>query len=626
MGTVAVRGVRASRVLTASAVAAYLTLTSGAALAAPSPETGPTAGGTAIAEPLPAGITFGEPAAAGATAWVSGSDGSLYSWGAGFGGTLGNGTDDPAQVAPSRVLLPAGVPAARVAGWVDHALALGSDGVVYAWGNGNGGAVGPGGSPSTDVPAVVPLSITPVDVAVSSEASWVLAADGTLYGFGTGYLGDGVLSGAPTPDPVPVTMPAGVTFTAVDGGEVQAVALGSDGNAYTWGRGQGGTVGNGSTVDAAVPTLVQMPAGVTFTQVSAGSNIAAAVGSDGNVYTWGVNFLGTLGTGTVGGVATTPVMVQNPGGVVFTAVRAGNNHMVALAADGTAYAWGSGTEGQLGTGDGTSSAAPVLVAAPAGVRFTSVAAGDGFSMGFGSDGKLYTWGFDGQGQLGNGATAGTVLAPTAIDQPPILDQVTVGGAPGVSPTSDGTQWSAVTPPHACGPVDVTTTFVQYGTTSTVTTPNGFTYGSAPVVTSEPVGTELPAGGGPVTLAADATGDDAPTVRWQRATPGQGDWADVPGATSPQVTIATTAAADYRAVFANCLGAAVTARAAVTLADAPSVGAGPAVPPTTGGPAVAGHGPLAATGTDVAPLLALALAAVGVGAVMARTAARRRRTG
>ena len=159
--------------------------------------------------------------------------------------------------------------------------------------------------------------------------------------------------------------------------------------------------GNGPTPGG---TSVQLDAArkVNYTQMAAGGFHTVAFGSDGNAYAWGWNGDGQLGNGSTSD-SSVPVRISAPAGVKFTQVAAGYDYTVAVGSDENTYAWGSNHHGQLGNGSTTDSSVPVLVSAPAGVTFTQVAAGGYHTVAVGSDGHTYTWGAGSYGQLGNGS-------------------------------------------------------------------------------------------------------------------------------------------------------------------------------------------------------------------------------
>jgi len=316
-----------------------------------------------------------------------------------------------------------GVTFTQVVAGVEHSLGIGSDGNAYAWGRGSDGQLGIGSSPtSSSVPVrvlagAVPSGVTFVSVAAGTDFSLALGSDGNAYTWGRnsyGQLGDGSTTSSSVPVQVSTgAVPSGVTFTSVAAGDNFSSAVGSDGNVYAWGNNGYGQLGDGSTTSSLVPVQVSagaVPSGVTFTSVAAGYFHLLALGTDGNAYAWGGNFEGQLGDGSTA-QSLVPVQVSAgavPSGVSFTSVDAAAKHSMALGSDGNVYAWGYNFYGWLGDGSTTSSSVPVQVSAgavPSGVTFTSVAAGETHSLALGSDGNAYAWGSNFFGELGNNSTA-----------------------------------------------------------------------------------------------------------------------------------------------------------------------------------------------------------------------------
>ncbi|HEY0074895.1 MAG TPA: hypothetical protein VGB77_12385, partial [Abditibacteriaceae bacterium] len=175
-----------------------------------------------------------------------------------------------------------------------------------------------------------------------------------------------------------------------------------------WGDGSQGQLGRNSLSDSLIPNGVVNTgalAGKTVTQLCGGYSHSLALASDGAVYSWGLNASGQLGTGSTAG-SWVPVAVSTSGalsGKTVTQIAAGQEHCLALASDGKVYSWGSNLKGQLGSGGGNSPA-PVAVdtsGALAGKTIIQIAASDYHSLALASDGTAYAWGNGGYGQLGN---------------------------------------------------------------------------------------------------------------------------------------------------------------------------------------------------------------------------------
>ncbi|WP_428829566.1 RCC1 domain-containing protein, partial [Microbacterium testaceum] len=118
---------------------------------------------------------------------------------------------------------------------------------------------------------------------------------------------------------------------------------------------------------------------MVFSQVSAGMLHSLALATDGSVWAWGFGASGQIGDG---GMRSSPVpaRVSSPSGVVFSQVSAGGSHSLALATDGSVWAWGFGADGQVGNGDTRDAFVPTKVRMPGGVLFSQVSAGGSHSL------------------------------------------------------------------------------------------------------------------------------------------------------------------------------------------------------------------------------------------------------
>ena len=240
-----------------------------------------------------------------------------------------------------------------------------------------------------------------------SFAAYVLYPDGNLYGWGTDQYNHPVVTAAAAQDSTPVLIapPSGVAgWKSVAVGNLHTVAIGTDGNVYAWGINTTGELGDGTTTNSNVPVKVILPSGVTATAVAAGWSYSLALGSDGHVYAWGANVYGQLGDSTTT-TSYTPVMVKLPAGFTPVSIFAGWFYSAAIGSDGSLYMWGTNSYGQLGQGNTKNQLVPALVPFPAGVtKWDSVYCGLYFSVALGNDGNLYETGANTFGQLGNGTT------------------------------------------------------------------------------------------------------------------------------------------------------------------------------------------------------------------------------
>lgn len=188
-------------------------------------------------------------------------------------------------------------------------------------------------------------------------------------------------------------------------GEYHALALIQDGTVRAVGRDDYGQLGDGptdssstnSTINLVTPSL---PGEARVVAVEAGRYYSLALLSDGTVYAWGRNDVGQLGIGNTTSPQAAPVQISFPTTDVI-ALAAGDDHTLALMSDGSIWAWGDNPNGELGTGDYVRHTSPTTLA---GITARAIAAGGNHSVALLADGKVRTWGFNNHGQLGNGST------------------------------------------------------------------------------------------------------------------------------------------------------------------------------------------------------------------------------
>jgi alpha-tubulin suppressor-like RCC1 family protein len=191
-----------------------------------------------------------------------------------------------------------------------------SAGKLYACGSGDAGELGNGSTASSPTPTPVtglPPAARVTALTSSWEGSGALLATGAYYDWGynaAGQLGDG--STANSAVPVQVKLPAPVRHVSQGGsgaGNGQTIAILADGSVWTWGNNSHGQLGDGATVNSDVPLQVSVPAGVSFVAVNSGGYSCYAIDSSGKLWAWGGNQNGQLGTGSSTRIETNPVEV-----------------------------------------------------------------------------------------------------------------------------------------------------------------------------------------------------------------------------------------------------------------------------------------------------------------------------
>jgi alpha-tubulin suppressor-like RCC1 family protein len=328
-------------------------------------------------------------ATGGLTASRAAASAGLFAWGEN-NGALGDGTEFYAGT-PEAISLPGGVAPTAVAAGGPESLAIGSDGRLYGWGTSVDGIAG--NEVNTPTPVPLPGGVG-ARAASAGGATLVIGTDGQLYGWGDntfGELGDGTTTSRTSPEPI--NLPHGVEATAISAGGGSSFAIGSDGNLYGWGADYIGQLGDGSMTQlVSAPELISLPGGVSPKAVFTAYGSSFAIGADGNLYDWGYNDYGELGDGTTTS-RDIPEQINLPSGAGVSAVSTSRDVTLALGDDGNVYGWGDNEDFALADGTLMPHYTPELIPLPGGIRARAVAAGFApFSLAVGSDGHLYAWG------------------------------------------------------------------------------------------------------------------------------------------------------------------------------------------------------------------------------------------
>ncbi|MCF6148527.1 MAG: hypothetical protein E3K37_07705 [Candidatus Kuenenia sp.] len=174
--------------------------------------------------------------------------------------------------------------------------------------------------------------------------------------------------------------------------------------------------------------------GIVNPQISGGWTHTIALDSDGKLWAWGYNEDGQLGDGT-NDSQTIPVAVQMNELTIITAVDCGGDHSMALDSNGRVWAWGYNGDGQLGGAtEADNSNVPLQIQNLTDI--IAISAGGEHCMALASDGSVYTWGANSDGQLGNGTDEGS-STPTKIIGLPAIKGISAGEAHSLAVTEDG---------------------------------------------------------------------------------------------------------------------------------------------------------------------------------------------
>jgi len=412
------------------------------------------------------------------------ADGSLWGWGSNDSGQLGlgdkNNSPTPARIGTS--------PWKAVSAGSNHTVAIQADGTLWAWGANSAGQLGYSTTPQSYglSPQSVDTSSTWASVSAGPTFSMAINSDGTLWTWGgRNEFGQSGLGTDQSIDPIPLTQVGEESdWTTVSTGSEHSLALKNDGTLWAWGYNVDGRLGDGTTDTARSP--VRIGSDSNWVSIVAGSSFSFAIKSDGSLWAWGNNSgcrLGPCGT------TITPTRISNtPDTWLQLMPGALSGHALALRRDGTLWAWGNNSHGQLGNGvsggqtqifsqigfeknwTGATAGGPHTIAlklngsifawgsndknqlgywtqnnadnpSPRLVTPLKLAGGPHHSLAVAPDGTLWVWGRSEYGELGLGALTRLAQVPTRLGSDSDWSTVSAGQHFSVALKSDGTLWA-----------------------------------------------------------------------------------------------------------------------------------------------------------------------------------------
>jgi alpha-tubulin suppressor-like RCC1 family protein len=234
------------------------------------------------------------------------------------------------------------------------------DNRAYCWGSNGWGQLGTGEvSTARMTPVAVVGSLRFRDIAAGFHHTCGITTTSRVYCWGInerGQLGDGTRISF---RPYPAAIAGGRAYRQLDTGDEHTCALTTTDQAFCWGNGRQGQLGNGNAVVSFWPRRVS--GGLLFRRVTAGGVHTCAETAANQAYCWGSNGMGALGDGTTT-LRLTPVPVM--GGLIFKQVSAGGYHTCGKTTAAVGYCWGDNYWGQLGDGTLTNRLRPKRIADP----------------------------------------------------------------------------------------------------------------------------------------------------------------------------------------------------------------------------------------------------------------------
>jgi alpha-tubulin suppressor-like RCC1 family protein len=278
---------------------------------------------------------------------------------------------------------------------------------------------------------------------------------GTLWVWGYNYyFGLGNTTNVSVSSPTQ-TIASGLNWKQVVNANSFGAGIKTDGTLWTWGRNNTGQLGDNSTIAKSSPVQI-VGGGTTWKQISAGWNqqqsavtsngACLAIKTDGTLWAWGRNSYGQLGDNTI--ISKSSPVQTVAAGFNWKQVSIQLGHAVAVKTDGTLWTWGLGTSGQLGNNLLSNVSSPIQTG-QGGTSWNSVSAGSYSSSAIKTDGTLWTWGKNNYGQLGNESTSNVSSPIQTVASGTNWKQVSMagpgfGGSAGPAMTAaiktDGTLW------------------------------------------------------------------------------------------------------------------------------------------------------------------------------------------
>jgi len=293
-------------------------------------------------------------------------------------------------------------------GGENHTVALKTDGTLWAWGRDS--RLGQNNNTTYSSPKQIP-GTTWNGVTALQDSSLATKSDGTLWAWGSngnGTLGQNAPGNSQRSSPVQIP---GTTWApmATKVGRM-AFAVKTDGTLWAWGNNENGSLGvNDNQIHRSSPT--QIP-GTTWNAdgIWGGYEHSGGTKTDGTLFMWGRNEGGQFGNNTAGNPTNRSSPIQIPG-TTWKQISGGNSWTIASKTDGTLWSWGSNGQGQLGLNNRTSYSSPIQIP---GTTWDKLSGQGNNVLAIKTDGTLWSWGYQVHGQLGLNQASVRKSSPTQI--------------------------------------------------------------------------------------------------------------------------------------------------------------------------------------------------------------------
>ena len=295
-------------------------------------------------------------------------------------------------------------------------LAMRNDGSIFAWGANFCGQLGLGHTNHQNTPQRINPSHFQGKSILSIQAGYghtlARCADGTLFAWGwnnCGQLGLGHTNEPSTPQQIDPNHFQGRTLQSIQTGLFYTYALCTDGTLFSWGANDHGQLGLGNTTEYNTPQQINPShfQGKSILSIQAGYGHTLARCADDTLFAWGWNNCGQLGLGHTNEQSAPQQIDPNHfQGKTIKSIHTFDSYNLVQCTDGFLFAWGANKKGQLGLGHNNNQNTPQLIDSThfQGKTIQSLHTGSDFALTLCTDGSLFSWGRNNDGQLGLGHT------------------------------------------------------------------------------------------------------------------------------------------------------------------------------------------------------------------------------